>query len=98
MCGAWVSAVGREGERTGLGSGRSWAGLAISSWADLVPGALFHFLYSFSISFSVFLICFISFAYLLKFDPNKFLKSSSIQHSAIKLVSNKFSKPIIVFE
>jgi hypothetical protein len=62
-----VLVAGREGGRTGSRSGRSWPGLAIAAWADLVPGALFHFLYFLFISFSVFLIYFISFAYLLNF-------------------------------
>jgi hypothetical protein len=83
VSGARVSAVGREGGRTGSGSGRSWAGLAISAWADLVPEALFHFLYFLFISFSVFLIYFISFAYFLKFDTIKFLNSSNHQSNVV---------------
>jgi hypothetical protein len=45
--------------------------------------SLFFISYSFSISFSIFLICFISFAYLLQFDPNKFLKSSNHQSNVV---------------
>jgi hypothetical protein len=91
-----LSAGQRGAGRTASASGEvGWAGY--SAWAKFGAPALFPFLYSFSIS-SVFLICFISFAYLLKVDSNKFLKSSTIQHSAIKSVSNKFSKPNIVFE
>jgi hypothetical protein len=37
VSGAWVSAAGGERGHTGSGSGLSWAGLAISAWADLVP-------------------------------------------------------------
>jgi hypothetical protein len=62
--GVWGLGVS-GGEREGayqFGVLGCWAGLVISSWADLVPGALFLFFIPFSISFSVFLIYFISFA------------------------------------
>jgi hypothetical protein len=52
--GAGLSASVRSKGHTGSGFGRIWAGLAISSWADLVPGAFF--LFSLFLSLFYFLI------------------------------------------
>jgi hypothetical protein len=82
----WDPLVG-EGEResrTGLGSvqGRPWA----DSWAgpNRSPSTFSYFLYSFSFSFSVFLIYFVSFAKSIQINSNKFLNSSKIHNIVLK--------------
>jgi hypothetical protein len=65
----------------GLGIvGLGWPSRLGPIWS---PRALFLFFISFSISFSVFLIYFIYFAYLLQFDPNKILKTSNHQSNVV---------------
>jgi hypothetical protein len=59
--GPGLSAGQRGAGHTASASGEvGWAGY--STWAKFGAPALFSFLYSFSISFSIFLICLISFA------------------------------------
>jgi hypothetical protein len=81
--GAHLPVEGRGQRRTLLGGLDAGPRDPSGAGPKVTPAAFSYFLYSFSFSFSVFLIYFVPFAKSIQINSNKFLNSSKIQHNVL---------------